>query len=244
MLELNKIYNMDCIEGMRNLPDGCIDLIVTDPPYRITSRGACGTASGYITKDKSKKGKIFEHNDIDIKDYIDEFYRILKDNTQCYIMTNNHNIYHFLDVIEKSKFHFTKCLIWDRQNKICCQYYMNQYEFIIFMRKGKGKMINNCSCSDIISIPNNRSKNPDGSNVHDSEKPVELMKVLVTNSSLEGDVVLDPFMGSGSTAIACAISGRKFVGFELDEKYYTIAKKRIDEANEKQRIEEATIKLF
>ena len=121
---------------------------------------------------------------------------------------------------------------------------MNQYEFIIFMRKGKGKMINNCSCSDIISIPNNRSKNPDGSNVHDSEKPVELMKVLVTNSSLEGDVVLDPFMGSGSTAIACAISGRKFVGFELDEKYYTIAKKRIDEANEKQRIEEATIKLF
>jgi len=227
MLEFNKIYNMDCLEGMRQLPDGCIDLIATDPPYRIMPKGCSGTMSGYITTDKSMEGKIFDHNDIDIEDYIGEFYRLLKDDAHCYIMTNNYNICHFLEVIGRSKFHFTKCLIWDKQNKICGRYYMGQYEYIIFIRKGKDKQINDCGCSDIISIPNRKTKNVDGSNAHDSEKPVELMKTLVTNSTLEGEVVLDPFMGSGSTAVACATSGRKFIGFEIDEKYYKLANERL-----------------
>ena len=220
---------MDCLEGMKQLPDGCIDLIATDPPYKLTQRGSSGTMSGYWTTDAARKGMVFEHNDIEIEQYLPEFYRILKEDAHCYIMTNNYNICHFLDVISKSKFHFIKCLIWDKQNKICGRYYMGQYEYIIFIRKGKDKPINDCGCSDIISIPNRKTKNGDGSNVHDSEKPVELMATLIRNSTDEGETVLDPFMGSGTTAVAAVRTKRNFIGFELDTKYHAIASDRVGE---------------
>lgn len=116
-MELNKIYNQDCLVGMKEIPDGSVDLIATDPPYKIMPKGCSGTMSGYITTDKSKKGKIFEHNDIDIEQYLPEFYRVLKADSHCYIMTNNYNICHFLDVISKSDFHFVKCLIWDNNRR-------------------------------------------------------------------------------------------------------------------------------
>ena len=91
-MEIDKIYNKDCLEFMRELPNESIDLIATDPPYRLTSRGSSGTMSGYWTEDRTRKGKIFAHNDIDIKDYIGEFYRILKADSHCYIMCNNVNL--------------------------------------------------------------------------------------------------------------------------------------------------------
>ena len=71
-------------------------------------------------------------------------------------------------------------------------------------------------------------KHANGKNLHDTEKPVDLMKILVENSSDEGDVVLDPFMGIGSTGIACKKLNRNFMGIELDEKYFNIAKERIN----------------
>ena len=74
-MEIDKIYNKDCLEFMRELPNESIDLIATDPPYRVTSRGNTGTMSGYFKNELALKGKIFTHNDIDIKDYIGEFYR-------------------------------------------------------------------------------------------------------------------------------------------------------------------------
>ena len=73
-MEIDKIYNQDCLEIMRRIPNESIDLVLTDPPYRLTSRGSSGTMSGYWTEDRTRKGRIFAHNDIDIKDYIGEFY--------------------------------------------------------------------------------------------------------------------------------------------------------------------------
>ena len=92
----------DCLVEMQNIPDKSIDLIVTDPPYRLTSRGSSGTMSGYWASSLSKQGKVFENNDIDIEEYLPQFYRVLKDGTHCYIMTNQSNLPHFLDVISKS----------------------------------------------------------------------------------------------------------------------------------------------
>ena len=104
------------------------------------------------------------------------------------------------------------------------QFYMSQFEYILFFRKGKGIKINNCGTSDILSIPNKKRKDINGKNLHDTEKPVELMKILIENSSLENQIVLDPFMGIGSTGIACLQANRKFIGIEIDEKYFNIAK--------------------
>ena len=109
------------------------------------------------------------------------------------------------------------------------QSYMSQFEYILFFRKGKHKKINYCGTADILDIPNKKTKGNDGNNLHDTEKPIELMRVLVENSSQEGDIVLDPFMGIGSTILACIDLDRQCLGFEIDEDYYNIATNRINE---------------
>ena len=225
-LENNRIYNENCLLGMKLIPDKSIDLIVTDPPYRLTARGNCGNMSGYWAEEESLKGKVFQYNSIDIAEYIEELYRVLKDGTHCYIMCNNLNLPHFIKVINESKFKFIKCLIWDKCNKLCGHYYMNSYEYIIMLRKGVARKINNCGESDILRVPNKKTKGLDGKNIHNSEKPVALMQILIENSSLENDNVLDPFMGSGTTAIAAIRSKRNFIGFELSEEYWKIANER------------------
>lgn len=215
-------------------------MIVTDPPYRVTSRGSAGNSGGMLQKDINKKGQVFTYNNIDCAEYAPEFYRVLKDGSHCYVMTNHINLIHMLNTFtdlrtdeEKEKgikpygFHFIKSLVWDKRNKIMGQYYMSQFEYILFFRKGKGVKINNCGTSDILSVPNIKMKGKDGKNLHDTEKPIGLMEILIGNSSKENNIVLDPFMGIGSAGIACKNLGRQFIGIEIDNHYYEIAKERI-----------------
>ena len=216
-MENTNLYCGDCLGVMANIPSGSIDLIVTDPPYKTTARGSAGNSGGMLQKEINKKGKVFEHNDIDVKDYAPEFYRVLKEGTHCYVMTNHKNLINMLNVFTDCGFHFVKSLIWDKGNKIMGTFYMSQFEYILFFRKGKAKNINNCGTSDIISVPNKKTKDRDGNNIHNTEKPVRLMEILIENSSNIGDVVLDCFMGSGTTGVACVNTDRKFIGIELDE---------------------------
>ena len=236
-MDIDKIFNQDCIDGMKIIPDESIDLIVTDPPYRLTARGNSGTMSGYWTNDITKKGKVFEENNVEIEDYLGEFYRILKDTSHCYIMCNNLNLPHFFEVISKSKFNFVKLLVWDKCTKICGKYYMGQVEHIFLLRKGGDKPINDCGTSDILSFPNKKDKANNGENIHDSQKPIALFQTMIENSSKEGEIILDPFIGSGTCAIACMRTNRHYIGFELDKKYYDLINKRI-------MMEKQTLRLF
>ena len=216
----------DCLELMKDIPDGSVDLVLTDPPYRVTSRGNAGSSGGMLQKKINKSGLVFSFNDISCKMYAPEFYRVLKAGTHCYVMTNHTNLIEMLSVFTSAGFHFTKCLVWNKGNKIMGQFYMSQFEYIMFFRKGKAKRINNCGTPDILNIPNIKTKS-NGKNIHDTEKPVALMEVLINNSSNPGDTIIDPFMGSGSTGVACQNLNRNFIGIELDEKYFEIAKERI-----------------
>jgi len=227
-MELNQIYNKDVLELIKTMSDESIDLIVTDPPYKVTARGNAGNSGGMMQDKLSMQGKIFKHNDIKPSEYIPEFYRLLKDGSHCYIMTNHVNLHEMLNVAKESGFHFIKSLVWNKGNKIMGQYYMSQFEYILFFRKGRGKKINKCGTADILEIPNKKTKGEDGKNIHDTEKPVELMKVLIENSSNIDEVVFEPFMGVGSTIMACIELDRKYIGCEIDEKYYNIAKNRIE----------------
>ena len=227
MLELNKLYNMDCMEGMKLIPNNSIDLVVTDPPYKTTSRGNAGNSGGMLQKKINMKGQVFKHNYISPSDYLPEFYRVLKDGSHFYIMSNHVNLIELLNESTNCGFHFIKSIIWDKRNKIMGQFYMSQYEYVLFFRKGKGVMINNCGTPDILSIPNKKTKDENGKNLHDTEKPVGLMKILIGNSSKENDIVLEPFAGICSTLIACKELDRNFIGFEIDKHYYDIAQKRI-----------------
>ena len=222
------IYNENCLDVFKTIPDDSIDLIATDPPYPVMAKGNNGNAGGMFLKKINMDGKVFEHNDINVSEYAPEFFRVLKDGSHLYVMTNHINLIEMLNTFTKVGFHFIKSLIWDKGNKIMGQFYMSQFEYILFFRKGFGKKINNCGTSDILSIPNDKTKAPDGSNYHDTEKPVELFKILIENSTQKGEVVMDPFMGIGACGVACKQVGRSFIGCEIDKKYFDVAKNRIE----------------
>lgn len=222
------LKNEDCLETFKAIPNESINLIVTDPPYKITSRGGSGTMGGYWKEEKARKGIIFDYNSISCKEYLTEFYRMLKERSICYIMCNNTNLVNFITTGTEIGFNFVKCLIWEKGNKICGRYYMNCFEYIILFRKGKDKPINHCGTPDILKVPIKKLKDKFGKNLHDTEKPVRLMEILIENSSNENETVLDPFMGIGSTGVACQNLGRNFIGIEVDQRYYEIAKERIE----------------
>lgn len=233
-----ELYKGDCLEVMDKLvKEGIkVDCIITDPPYKITARGNGGNSGGMFQKKEVNNGKVFKINDLEIEDWIEKFYNLLKENSHCYIMTNNKNITHYLKVIDemyfnndkKQKFHFIKNLIWVKDNKIMGQTYMSQFEYIIMLRKGKHKKINNCGDSDVLNYKNKKLKDINGKSIHDTEKPIDMMSQLILNSTINNEIVLDPFIGIGSTGVACLNTNRKFIGIELDDKYFDIAKNRID----------------
>lgn len=229
-MTVTRLIKGDCLEVMDKLiAEGVkVDAIITDPPYKVTSRGNAGNSGGMLQKEINKKGLVFENNNININDFAPKLFSLLKDSGHAYIMTNHTNLQEYLNVLTKNGFHFIKSLIWDKGNKIMGQYYMSQFEYIIFLRKGRGVKINNCGTSDILAVANKKQKDENNKNLHDTEKPVELMRILIENSSKEGELVLDPFMGIGSTGVACKNTGRNFIGIELDDKYFDIAKERIE----------------
>lgn len=224
------LINGDSLAIMDNLiAQGVqVDCIATDPPYKTTARGHAGNSGGMLQKEINKKGQVFDHNSCDVKNWMPKLYQLLKEGGHCYIMTNHKNLIEYLNVATNNGFSFIKSIIWDKQNKIMGQFYMSQYEYILFFRKGRGIKINNCGTSDILSIPNKKHKDPSGQNYHDTEKPVELMKILIENSTKENEIVLEPFMGIGATALAAKELNRRCIACELSEKYYNIALDRIN----------------
>lgn len=212
----------DGVSTLNNLKECSVDLIVTDPPYKTTSRGNAGTSGGMMQTDICKKGQMFKHNDLVPKDYAKSMFRVLRDGSHCYVMCNHVNLQEMINSFTAVGFHFVKSLIWDKGNKIMGKFYMSQFEYILFFRKGRGVQINDCGTSDILRVPNKKPKDSKGSVLHVTAKPVELMEILIRNSSKEGELVVDPFAGIFTTAIACKKLKRKFIGCEIDKQYFEI----------------------
>ena len=224
-----EIYCEDCMNVFKTIKDNSIDLVVTDPPYRVISGGRPkikGQPSGIL---KKNDGKIFKYNNIKPEEWIPEVYRVLKDNSQCYIMVNTINMENYLRICREVGFGLHNILTWEKSNCTPSRWYMKNAEFILFLRKGKAKTINNVGSKMCHSF-----KNIVGNKKHPTEKPVELMELYVENSSNEGDIIFDPFMGSGSTGVAALKNNRKFVGIEIDREYYNVAEKRLEEYERKE----------
>ncbi len=234
----------DCLEEMKTIPDETVDLVVTDCPYHIVGGGCTNDAvkigryiepTGILSRRVSKRqmdtdavgytkqGKLFEHNDIEFSEWLPEVYRVLKDGTHCYIMINPRNLKDLWQSAEDVGFEFQNLLVWDKGNATPNKYYLQCYELILMLRKGPARNINNMGEKNILRIPNII-----GDKHHPTEKPVRLMQVMVENSTNENDLVLDPFMGSGGVGIACKYGNRRFIGIEIDEKYFAIARQRIE----------------
>lgn len=231
MIELDKIYNIDMLKGIANIPDESIDLVVTDPPYRTISGGNKNKKwkSGYENSVLCKNdGKVFDYNNIEIRDYMRECYRVLKYGAHAYFMTNLLNLFEMQRIGIDVGFKLHNLLVWEKNTANANRWYMKNCEYTLFFRKGEARTINYPSSKTV-----HRFDNPVGNKYHPTEKPVCLMKLYITNSSNQGDIILDPFAGAGSTLIAARDSGRRYIGFEIDKKYYDIAVKRL-RSNEKQ----------
>lgn len=248
---MTRLYNDDCLNIIKEMPDESIDLVVTDCPYHIVSGGCTNDAvkigrytecGGILNKrngsqkEYTKAGKLFKNNDIEFEDWLPELYRVLKDGTHCYVMINARNLKDLQQSAEDSGFKFQNILIWDKGNSTPNKWYMNSYEMILMLRKGRARNINDMGTSNILRVPNIvRTK------AHPTEKPAALMKVMIENSTNEGDTVLDPFMGVGGVGIASVESKRDFIGIEIDEKYFTIAEQRINDSEKPEEFEQMTI---
>ena len=215
----------DCLDILSTLESESIDLVVTDPPYRVISGGTNvgkegqHRPSGMLSANTSK---IFEHNDIDVEEYMPLLFSVLKPNSQAYIMTNTLNLERMMRSARETGFQLHNVLVWVKDNCTPNRWYMKNVEYTLFLRKGKAKTINNVGSLTAHKVNNVKGK------VHPTEKPFELMQMYVENSSQEGDVVLDPFMGGGSTGIACVNADRNFIGIEKDDEFFKIAKDRIE----------------
>lgn len=213
----------DCLELMKTIPDGSVDLCISDIPYKLTGGG-----KGDGANSKRPKGILGENSQLmkvpKFEDWLPELYRVMKNGTHIYLMCNFKNLNDLMNKSLSAGFKHVNLLVWEKNNCTPSQFYMKNCEYTLLLRKGSSKYINNIGESKTVHKFNNII----GNKVHPTEKPITLMEFYLTNSSNKGDVVLDMFMGSGSTGVAAKNLNRKFIGIELDEKYFEIAKGRIN----------------
>lgn len=219
-----QIYNVDSIQFMKQMEEGSVSLVVTDPPYKtITGGNSDGANSKRPQGMLDGNRKLFKHQKLKISEWMCELYRVLKDGSHCYIMTNSLNMEEMLTESRKAGFKLHNILVWEKNNCTPSQFYMKNCEYVLFLRKGRAKWINDIGGSKTVHKFNNII----GKKTHPCEKPIELLKFYINNSTDEDTVVFDPFMGTGSCGIACKELGVDFIGCELDKEYFDIAKERL-----------------
>ena len=220
-MEINKIYNLDCLEGMKHIPDGSVDLIVTYPPYEFETRGA-----GF----HKKRDYYDEIADQGLAKGIDESYliemeRIMK-KTNIYLFCNKNQLRMYFNFYKDKN---CDLLVWYKLNPIPVvnNKYLSDLEYIFFARDKGVRLGGDYSTLSKVYTSN---VNKEDLNMwgHPTIKPLPLVQRLILNSSEEGMTICDPFMGSGTTAVACIKEKRHFIGFELNKEYFDKACKRID----------------
>jgi DNA modification methylase len=214
MLELNKLYNMDCLEGMKGIPDKSIDMILTDIPYGEANR----ESNGLRCLDKS----IADIIDFDLMEFLKQCDRVCKGS--FYIFCGFQQL-SFIDSYFRQNGISRRCIVWEKTNPSpmnAKSIWLSGIEVCVYGKK-KNAPFNSFYKNTVLKYPCGRSK------VHPTEKPVKLFEELIKISSNTGQTILDPCMGSGTTAIAALNTGRFFIGFELDKGYFDIANKRIEE---------------
>lgn len=230
-MRLNYIDNIDCLEGLAAVPDKSVDAIITDPPYFLSMGHAGGAGLKNSLEHKSDRmasNRAF--NDLAIAkpfytQLFREYRRVLKDDGSFYFFTDWRG-YAFYFPILIAELPVRNLIVWDKKSGPG-SYYTFAHEFIVFgtaasklLHKGGTNVWREAAFSS-------GAKKTNGEKVHPTQKPIELIAKMIEDSTEPGGVVLDTFMGSGTTAVACLKTGRNFIGFELDEKYHTIAQQRI-----------------
>lgn len=230
-MKLNYIDNCDCLEGLKAVPDKSVDLIVTDPPYFLSMGHAGSKTNAVRGSEQLNSNRAF--NDLAIctpfyNQLFAEYNRVLKDDGSFYFFTDWRGYAYYFPLINAT-LPVRNLIVWDKKAGPG-SFYSFAHEFVIFGTfKGKTKT---GVGSNVWRLPafSSGAKSTNGDKVHPTQKPWELIAKCIEDSTEPGAVVLDTFMGSGTTAVACLRTGRSFIGFELDERYHAIAQQRIADA--------------
>lgn len=232
----------DCLELMKEIPDGSVDLIVTDPPYLISKKsnfdvgGSWNNATDKScrkTPPKTDFGE-WDKQELDLNSILQTLYLKLKNGGTAIIFYDMWKMQELKESAEKNKFKQFRLCRWDKTNPVPVNsklnYLSNASEYFISVVKGKKPKFKSEYDKGIYSFPicSGRERTS-----HPTQKPLQLIQQIIEKHSDEGDIILDPFLGSGTTAVAAVNTNRHYIGFELDEKYFDIACQRLDEAEER-----------
>ncbi|MFH1612815.1 MAG: site-specific DNA-methyltransferase [bacterium] len=246
-LKFNEIYNMDCIEGIKGIPNNTIDLVITDPPFAIdfkAKRNNYNRTSSSVIEGYNEIPKT-EYFNFTIK-WMKEIYRVLKDSGSMYVFSGWNNLKDILIVIDELGFITINHIIWKYQfgvvtkRKFVTSHYHCLYvckndekkKFFPYSRYGKedndkdGGSLHYKDKEDVWII---KREYWTGDQKTPTKLPAELIEKILMYSSEEGDIVLDPFLGSGQIAIVSKMRRRQYIGFEIVKDYYEFAKKRLEE---------------
>lgn len=234
MSSLINIVNQDCYEHIKTIPDNSVNLIITDPPYIIPNTKAGSKtkfkASVYDNWDKLDSKKDTITNGFDIDFMFKEFNRI-QPFKNIYIFCNKNLLGELLAYSIANSITHYDVLIYHKLNPIPAYkyHYLNDLEYIYYLCDDKGTLQNTFETSSKLYQGNIGGGNKYTS--HPTEKPIGIIEKFLRNSAKQGDLVYDPFSGSGSTAHACKSMGLNFIGSEIDKEYYEMSMKRLELVN-------------
>ena len=234
------LYNGDCFELIKKIQAHSIDLIIPDPPYEVSATNGGGTINRVKKLNQSLQDLVTANikDGYDIEKFGEEALRVMKE-PNIYFWCNKVQIPAYIDFwVNKHKCKFD-IICWHKNNALptYSNKYLSDTEYCLYFRKGKGKCFPQ-SYEDAktfyIAPINQKDKKLYG---HPTPKPVDIIEHLVRNSSREGDFVLDTFMGSGCTGVACIKNNREFIGMEVNQTFFETSYNRLLESwNEKQKV--------
>jgi len=246
-LEFNKIYNLDCLEGLKLIKKGSIDLVITDPPFAINFKARRNNYNRTTARVLEGYNEISQEDyfDFTIK-WMDGVYKALKESGSMYVFSSWNNLKDILNALDEIGFITVNHIIWKYQFGVVtkkkyitshyhCLYVCKNEEkrkFFPYSRYGKEEKDCNggsLSYKDREDVWIIQREYWTGDLKTPTKLPAELIKKILQYSSEEGDVILDPFLGSGQVAVVSKMMKRQYIGFEIVKEYYDFALKRLEE---------------
>lgn len=218
--ELPVLSKQDAVEWLAGLPSESVDLVVTDPAYEsLEKHRAIGTTTRLKLSKASSNAWFSIFPNARFPELFAQIYRVLRRDRHFYLYCDAETMFVVKPLAEAAGFKFWKPLVWDKQRIGMGYHYRSRYEFVLFFEKGKRKLAD-LSVSDIIAEPRVHHGYP-------AEKPTGVNRVLIEQSTSPSEVVVDPFMGSGSAGVAALELGRRFMGNDICAEAVQIAAGRL-----------------
>ena len=220
-----QLHQADAVDWLRKLAPASVDLVITDPPYEsLEKHRAVGTTTRLKHSKASSNDWFRIFPNARFPELFAEIFRVLKPDRHFYLFCDPETAFVAKPVAEQAGFKFWKPLVWDKQRIGMGYHYRARYEFILFFEKRKrskiGRKLADLGVADVISVPRVHKGYP-------AEKPLPVLDVLVRQSAVPGELVVDPFMGSGSTGLAAVAHGCRFAGNDIADAAVDLTRQRL-----------------